>query len=71
VRVPIATVATTAAANSRICRRDCLIVEERRQCERDEGLQQLHLRHACDTAHRHAGIPREEPDPLREYSDIE
>ena len=52
VRVEIATVATTAAANSTICGVIGLADEVRRQREGDEGLQQLHLRHPRDAAHR-------------------
>jgi hypothetical protein len=51
--------------------RDGLAVEVGGQRERHEGLQQLHLRHPRDAAHRHAGIPREESDPLRKHRDIQ
>ena len=50
-------------------RRDGLAGKCRRQREGDKGLQQLHLRHPRNAAHRHAGIPGEEADPLRELSD--
>ena len=70
VRVLIATVATTAAANSRICSVIGFAVEESRQREGDEGLQQLHLRNPRNAAHRQAGIPCKESDPLRKQRDV-
>ena len=68
---PTMTVSMTARAKTRVSTGHRFAEQQRRDGQRDEGLQQLHLADAGDAADRQADIPGEEAKKHRAEAEIE